>query len=242
MSQVREDPTVRHFIEILYSIGIWPMDNESISWTSCKRILFFLQYFSFVVYVLLGVRQAYTNGDTAQLVFLAENQIAVIIVLMKLAYLLWRKDEISTFFYNGNVTHCNANRKESAIVNYSNRKIAIFNKVYATGVIVAIVFMLLISSPAFANDNKMLPMYIRFDVECSHAAVLYWIVYVDASLGAVFSGIYTFTMLIIWYIMYNYSIEYKLLGQRLRFLGIGTPSAYQQDLIRLIDEHNNLFE
>nr|QGW45402.1 odorant receptor 29 [Bradysia odoriphaga] len=242
MSHLEWDPTLRRFIEFLYAIGIWSKDGESKSWMELKRILFFLQYFSFVVYLFIGGRQAYKNGDMAQLVFLSENQIACIVVLMKLAYLLWRKDEMTTFLYDDNVTHCNANREESAIVNGNNRKIAIFNKVYTTAIMVGITFMLVISSPAFTNDDKMLPVFIHFDLDCYYDSVLYWIVYVDAFLGTFFCGIYTFTMLIIWYIMYNYSLEYKLLGRRLTLLGTETPNTYRQDLIHSIDGHNNLFQ
>ncbi len=239
MYKLEVDPTLCRMMEIYRRAGIWRNEDESDFRKSCMRILYFLQYFSFPVYVLVGAYNAYLSDDTNQLIFLVEVGIAALITWLKSAYLLWRKDEISNFLYDPIVTHCTENYGESLIAKQKIRKVAAFIKIY-TWMLVGMEITVL-SLPIFTSNNRMLPMFIRFDLESDYDLILYWLAYLCGAVGCVFSLIYTTLLLFIWYILYNYSIEYKLQGHRFRSIGTTTSNTYHQELIHLIRAHNKLF-
>ncbi len=242
MYKVEVDITLRRIIDIFGRIGIWRNGAESGVRKSCIRILYFLKFFSFLIYVLIGIYQAYLSADRSQLLFLVQVMITVAIVTIKLAYLLWRKDEILNFLYDPNVTHCIENRDESLEVNQKINKIAIFNKVYVLIFILTLFIVNVAVLPTVSRDEKLLPLFINFNVKSEYDVIFYWMTFIYASGCLALCSLYTLIMLFIWYILFNYSIEYKLLGRRLKSLGTTTSNTYQQELIHLIIAHNNLFE
>ncbi len=241
MYKVELDPTLCRIIEI-YRVAIWRDEGESDLRKSCMRILYFLHYCSFLFYLLAGTYQAYLSENENQLIFLVEVQIAVSIVVVKLFYLLWRHDETLNFLYDPIVTHCTEDYDESVVVNRKIKRVTVFYKVYTLIISITIALVIFIPLPIFTKDGKSLPLFIRFNLESDYYVVFYWMTYIYASVGSVLCSVYTFLMLIIWYIMYNYSIEYSLLGHRFRSLGTKTSKTYHLELIHLIRAHNKLFK
>ncbi len=242
MYKVEVDITLRRIIEIFGRIGIWRNGEESAVRKSSIRILYFLQYLSFLIYLLIVAYQAYLSADRSQFVFLVEAIISGTVVTVKLVYLLWRKDEVLNLLYDPNVTHCIENRDESLEVNQNINKIAILNKVYCLIMILTFFISIVAVLPTVARDEKLLPLFINFNLKREFDVILYWMTFIYISGGLALSVTYTLTMLFLWFIMFNYSIEYKLLGRRLKSLGTITSNTYPQELIHLIRAHNNLFE
>ncbi len=242
MYKLQVDPTLCRLMEIYRRVGIWRNEEESDFRKSCMRILYFLQYFSFLIYVLIGAYIAYLNDETNQLIFLVEVGIAVSIAWLKLSYLLWRKDEILNFLYDPIVTHCTENYGESLKAKQKIRKFAAFIKVYTVMIFTIVTTVSVLSLPIFMSDEKMLPLFIRFNSESDHEFVLYWSAYLFGTVGCLISAVYTSFLVFIWYILYNYSIEYKLQGHRFRSIGTTASDTYHQELIHLIRAHNKLFK
>lgn len=222
MSQVKEDSTIRGLIKVLYNIGFWPSSlTESPFRKYCKQIP--------------------NHYHMEQLIYLLEFELFVCVDHMLLTYFLLGRKKILKFLYDHNVTHQKANRDEAAFVNCENRKIGLINQFYFLYLFAIIFILHLISLPIFTGKNNILPLFIRFNVDSNYERVLYWIAYIHSSLTYLFGGIFSLSIVIIWYIFLNYSIEYKLLGQRLRSLGTATAKTYQNDLIRLVKDHQELY-
>ncbi len=241
MYKLQVDPTLCRMMEIYRRVGIWRNENESDSRKSCMRILYFLQYFSFPVYNFVGAYNAYHNNDKNQLIFLSEIVLAALITWLKSSYILWRKDKISNFLYDPIVTHCTENVGESLIAKQKIRKFAAFIKFYTLMISSIVIILLLMPLPMFLSDEKVLPLFIHCKLESIYDMVLFWIAYLCGSIGIALSAVYSSLMLFVWYILYNYSIEYKLLGHRFRSNDTTSPNAYHQELIHLIRAHNKLF-
>ncbi len=244
MYKVELDVTLCRIIDIYRRVGIWRNETESNCRKSCMRIFYFLQYFSALIYFLMGAYNGYLSGDMKQVTFLFNLEITASILLVKLFYVLWRTDEILKFLYDPIVAHCTEDYREIVTANQKLKKIAVFYKAYTLTLSFAAVIVCLAPLPIFSGDEKTLPAFIRFTLESDYEMILYWIAYLWGTIVCCTCPMYTLLMLFIWYIMYNYAIEYELLGDR--FISMAatrtTQDAYQQELIRLIRVHNNLFE
>ncbi len=237
------DPTFRRLIEFFHRVGIWVNDEESDFRKFCMQSLHYFFYFLFSVYLAIGAYSAHLSEDRSQLVFLIAIGIAASITWIKMSYLFGRKDEMLKFFYDPIVAHCAENYGEWLIVKQKIRKATAFTKFYIFMLILIVTILPIL--PIFSRDDRVLPLSIHFNFESGYDMVdmvLYWMTYLCGMIGSVLSAAYSCTLLFIWYILYNYAMEYKLLGHRFRSNDTTAPNAYQQELTRLIRAHNNLFK
>ncbi len=241
MYKVDLDPTLRQIIKIFHHLGIWQNEEGfNVIRVLCKRILYFLQYLSFCIIILTTI---YYCDDESQIIYLSEAEIMASVLLVKLCYLLWRKDLIFQFLYDPILNHYTADRNEMVAVKEKMKTIFTFNKIYVWTMNLTLFFSHLVPLWMFVSDGvKMLPLFINFNWKSDYDMVAYSMAFVYLAIGCLLSVSYTFAMLFIWYIMFNYAIEYKMLGDRFRSLGATNQNSYQQELINLILIHNNLYE
>lgn len=233
MFEVKVDKTLCIVVALLYEFGVWRKDEEPYRRWIFRRTLFILQYISFLIYILT---LAFRSDDDDEKLFLINVAIGIFVVIVKMFYLLFKKDEILTFFEDPIVAHCITNNDDAIEV---NDKIKVFGKlsqVYLSVILLATIAVTFSPLPIFSGQ-KMLPFFVRFDSESEFDTILYYVSYVFVSFGAFASFVFNWMTLFIWYIMFNYSIEYKLVGNR--FQRLGGPT-YERDLIDLILSHKNL--
>lgn len=242
MYKLEVDPTLRRIIEAFHLIGVWRNGEDSSFRASCIRILYFFQYFSFCVFILLFSTGAYANQDRYQQIFLIDVQISTSVILVKLFYLLFRKNELLNFLYDPIVTHSTADYDESTVVKNKMKKVAVFYKFYAVVIAITILSESFRPLPIFMGDVKMLPLFIRYNLASDYDAV-YWTAFIYGTIGCFYSGFYIMATVFTSYIMYNYAIEYELMGHRFRSLGYkSSKNTYRQELVQLIRAHTNLFK
>lgn len=251
MYKVELDKSLCRIIKLFYKIGIWNEDELTFR-NKTRKLLYFLNYILFVLFILTLV---FLTKDKSQVIFLIECVIGVGVITVKLLYLIRKKDEILTFLYDKIVTHSIANFDESVEVKKIIEKVIKFIRSYILILPVASNFIITACLPIFSSE-KRLPMFIRYDfgIYSDYDTVIYWMLYVYVGTGLVISVVFNFLMIFIWYIMFNYAIEYKLLGNQLRRLGHTMEkkdakkaqptrrNSFQKDLIALICAERNLSE
>lgn len=248
MYKVDVDQTICRIFQIFYWFGIWRNDVEFDDRQSCIRLLYLLLQISVVIFF---ITLSILSDDKNQQILLVELAILMGVVSIKLWYLLYRKSEIVKFLRGHIVTHCIPDGDESMEVNTKIRRFLKFIAVYTISVIATVILLSTAPLPLFTSE-KLLPMFIRFDVEGDYATILYWMTYIYVAVGCMFNGVYNCTMVLIWCIMFNYSIKYKMLGNQFRSLGYVsvskgtsnniTRNLFQEDLIGLIKVQQNLIE
>lgn len=235
MLQVEVDRTVCYLFAVFYQLGIWSRHEESYRRGLIRRTLYVFHYFSFFIFI--ATRAIQSDNDDEKLI-LMEVAIGVVILMVKLYYLLWKTDEILTFFEDPIVTHCMTTNDDYGEVQDKVKKIGKYFRAYITILIFTAIVVILLALPIFTGE-KTLPIFMRFDSdsESFYDTILYCMSFFFISTGIITSVIYNGFMLFIWYVMYNYSIEYKVLGNRFKALG---GSTYEQELVDLIRSHKNL--
>lgn len=243
--EIEIDDTLRRIMKIFYQFRVWYEDGNRFSW---MKIFHLMQYSVFCICVFYC---AYLNeGDVNQTIFLIEIGTALGVVVVKLWFLLYRKDQLVQFFYDPTVMHSTADKNELMEVNEKNKNIIRFVQVYALSIINGTIVMVGLALPMFTQE-KRLPLFIRFNLEGDYSLILYWMAFFGVSMSLVIGAVYPWSMVFVWYILYNYSIEYNLLGSRFKRLGHTmkesrkkplTNHAFHQELMGLIKARTNLYE
>lgn len=238
------DESIRRIIRMYYWFGIWRETDEHYLRKFVVRLLYLLQNLSFVSISLVG---AYFSDDENQRIFLVQVSIVLSVMTVKLFYLLYRNEVILGFLYDPTVVHCVTDYDESLEVKDKIDKIVKFIQAYTVIAGVATVFTVIISLPIFTSD-KRIPLFIKFEMDSEYETLFYWLAFLYLVTCFFFGLIYPWTIVFLWYIMYNFAIEYKVIGSEFRRLGHPkkgkqvTQNSFHRDLICLIKSQKRLFE
>lgn len=237
--------TIHRLVRLYYRLGIWQNEDES-KFRKMGRDIFYLTYF--VLQSLFYFMLAFIKDNTNTRIFMLEVGIGLGIIIVKVVYVLWKKEEILEFVYVRIIAHSTNYRQRWQEV---TRKWNIFWKlvhIFIFELGSAMVFISVSCLPVFINEKK-LPLYIDYSLD---SEILYWVTYIFNALGFVFASIYLLVSVFVWYVMLSYSIEYQELGIRLKNLGKNEElqgksqsakrNSFARELVDLIKTHQNIYE
>lgn len=190
-------------------LGWWDADDGKARIRSVKFFLFF--YFaSCPVSLLIG---ALTSEDKEESVFLTAIAISVAIHVIRLFYILWRNSEILTFILRVS----SFSVEDQGEFNRVNRKLENFIKFvicFATMITTALVLLIY----GFAREKKIIN--IAFPLDYKSSEIGFWIALVYLAVQAIYCVAILLLNVTIWYLMLIFAIEYELLGNQMRHMGI----------------------
>lgn len=246
MYNVKTNQTFCRIIKIYYLLGIWQRGEESACRKIARKSFYMIYYCLFQIFL---VSCALVSETANEAIFLAAVEILLSVVTIKLMYLLWKKDVIFAFLFDPSVMHATAADTGSfELINRGLRKFMKFVHAYLLMLGIAFVFYILSTLPMFTTGRK-LPFIINFTLIGKYSEIIYWVAYAFVISEIFFGFTCTLINVIIWYVLFNYSIEYQVLGHQLRNLGkhwiaidASRRTKFHQDLIRLIRIHRNIFQ
>nr|QGW45401.1 odorant receptor 28 [Bradysia odoriphaga] len=221
---IQMDKMLQGILKLFYQLGIWQSDKLS---NFCK----------------VGIKLFYIS--------FVQAAVMAAVMYLKFMYILFKKQEILEFLNDPIVVHSIENREEYDQINKKIAKFMRFVRPYFLAICVTAVLLIVIKLPIFTT-NRGLPFFISFSWNDSE--IIYWLTYLVISVLMVLYGIVNFFSALIWYIMLNYSIEYQLLGNKLKNLGAAKNQTQKErisvaethkcveNVIFLIKAHRNLTE
>nr|QGW45384.1 odorant receptor 11 [Bradysia odoriphaga] len=214
MFTIPADETYQQIIKIFYLIGIWQRDEESNYRKIGKKIFF--TFFGSLLPIFFATN-VFLCDDRNESIFSVHIGIITAVMYVKFLYLLFKKHEILAFLNDPIVVHSIENREEYEQTNEKIKKFIRFVQVYLLAILITTALVVLIELPVFSTD-KGLPFFISFTWNKSE--IVYWLAYLFLSLSMVLYSVINFMTVFVWYIMLNYFIEYELLGNKLKKLGV----------------------
>lgn len=247
MYEIEIHQTINRIVKLYNFLGIWRNEEES-NGRKRGRQIFFISYF--ILVVLYYILCAFCSDNINNFIFMLEVAIGVAVVGIKALYVFWKEKAILEFLYNRIVAHSTESRQRWEEVNVKLNSFMTCVHIYLYELYGALIFIIVSCSPLFFEE-KTLPLYINFSMiwKWKYFDIMYWPTYVFAAMGFVFSCVFILVTVIVWYLMFTYSIEYQELGIQLKSLGTTEEKsqsaeygAYARDLVRLIKAHRSIFE
>ncbi|XP_037033998.1 odorant receptor 94a-like [Bradysia coprophila] len=253
MFTIQVDKTYQQIMKLFCRMGIWQSDDES----HFRRIGKKLSYTFFsALFPIFFASNAFLCTDRSESILSVLVAIITSVIYVKFLYLLYKKPEILAFLSDQTVVHSIENHEEYDRMNEKIKKFIGFVRPYCVAVFATVPLLLVWKLPMFSAD-KTLPYFISFSWNDSE--IIYWLAYMFLSLQTPLYVIANLFTPLVWYIMLNYSIEYELLGNKFRKLGMGKKtdgtrsknqknlivsqrSMFDEDLIVLIKAHRKLAE
>lgn len=184
------------------------------------------------------VSEAFRNPDKSNKIYSGVCALIASVLIVKLENILNKRKEINEFLRQLCV-HCLTDDKDFMETEVKLNQFVKLIHIFLVSVLAGIISLLV--APAFTSE-KSLPIYLWLPFGWRDSNVGYCVSYVYLVGTMLYSMIPISFTVIIWYIMLNCSIKYKLLESQLRNIETETQQLSHQKLILLIKEHRNIKE
>lgn len=207
---------ITQIIAVFKCFGMWERDNQFLIIKLLKRLIHFLISASLCFSLFSG---SYLSDDYNESFFLTAAGIGSLLQVVKLIYVLTKRDQISSFLDDISVTDL----EEFSDMQQSLNNFAKFGYVYIFILVIGVVGFYIITLPVFSTDLA-LPLNIGFPLDWRNNRLNYWLAHSFIAIGLLMAAVAYFFTIVYWYIMFNCSIKYKILGNQFRTLGRTTST------------------
>lgn len=232
------NPSLERIFYVFKLFGIWQKSEDDLKYRYVWKIAHKINY---VLYQILLLTFAFTAEDKNEKTFVGLMYLIITVVSVKMLYLLAKKKEILSFLSDSYVDVSNLNSKIQIEVSKKERIFIQFANAYLLLIVICLILFVGSTFPLFTADRK-LPFHITFSLDWKHEATVHWILYISMSWTTVLSLVYNSLTVIVWCILYNFSIQYDVLGKQFKALGTSGNCCFLRDLITLIKVHRNLYK
>lgn len=222
MYSIQLGRTLRQIIYIFYQLGIWQSDEESNFRKIGKKIFYNIFGVLSPMFLATNVVLCYDRNEA---IYSAQSTIMASVLYVKLLYLLHKAQEIRQFLNDSIVVHSIENREEYEQTHKSIEKFNGYVRSYFWMLFATAILLIVIKLPIFSTDGG-LPGFISFSWNDSE--IIYWVAYFLMTLSLLMYIVSNFLTVLIGYIMLNFAIEYKLLGNKMKNLGVTTVTSAKE--------------
>lgn len=246
MYKIEPNKTIQQIVKILYQTGIWRNGEESAIRKSSRK--FFLLFY-IIVFQVFNDASAILSDDKSELIFLAEIGMFYAVITFKQVYLLWKKEEITAFLNDPITAHSTECHAVHELANKKIKKFMRFIHVYLWMLGITSSFIGISCFPIFTTSKK-LPFFISYSFNWTQSEIVYWMTYGFVVSALYFGYLFNLVTIFIWYLLFNYSVAYEVLGNQLKEIGtsrsVGKPRkaflSAERKLIDSIKAHRNIFQ
>lgn len=224
-------------MSLFYYLKLWHRDDETTIGVTIIKSLYCIYHLLFPISLMAG---AITNDDTDESILLAEISINCSVMSVKVLHIIWKKKEILEML-NRCCVYIVGDQGEFTLVNSTLRKFEKFIVILLVVLNVTGIFITVVS-PCLGSERKLF-LNVAFPLDWKNDRISYWIVNAFLFTEVFFSTLTFSFSVIIWYLLINCDLRYKIVGNQLRNMGrIKTEDITVENKHKTLDkEKKNIF-
>lgn len=200
-------------ISFFHRIGFWQREDESTVRGTSIKILYSIYYLLCSVSLIAG---AISSDNKDESIFLTESAIMGVVVSVKLFYITWEKKQIIELLRRIGVYSIEAEENFTLV----NKKLRNFMNIVT--VVLCYIYFGVASSgfvAPFIGKERKLFFNIGFPFDYKNNEIAFWIAYAFVCSEIVLAEFVFLLSVIIWFLLINCSVQYEVLGNRIRNMG-----------------------
>lgn len=226
---------INYMMSLFYYVGLWHCgDKATVSET---RIKFFFCFY-YLLFPISLVAGAIASDNQDEKIFLAEATIASVVLYVKITYVIWKKGRVLDMINHIGV-YSMQNYEEFTLVKNKTKRFMKFLTFFF--VITSAAGYVALFAPTLGKE-KILLFNIGFPLDWKNSETAYWIAitFIFTQINIAYIGI-LFSILI-WYLMINCALRYKLVGRKIVNMGEISEANEITNKRKITDEErNNVF-
>lgn len=248
MHRVEMHPWIKKLMTFFYRMGIWSREDEE---TVREKMLKLFYPFYFLLGIISLMTGAVAADSTNDSIFLVQISVNCMVLLAKLLYLILRKSEVLELL--NRICNYDVNSiEEMTSINRKLRNLLTFC-VFVFGSVNFSECSSVIILPIQFHNEKKLFFDIGFPLDWKNDEFAYWSADIFLATEMIIVTISLLFSVIVWYLMANSGLRYKVLGQQIKRIGsvegrianerqTMSDSLYFRDMQDAIESHKHLKE
>lgn len=241
MNDIEVHSLITKILQSFYRLRLWNVTEKASLRITVLKLLQLFYFASFVASMAVGACMSY---DKDEYIFLTVAAMINGVIVYRMATIIWKKNEILLFVRELG-KHSIEHEGDFIRVNIKLENFIKFAKAFILMCVLGVTFALFV--PVISSENKLV-FNIALPPQWKNNEVVFWIAHLYSVLGCTYSSLSLLLSVIIWYLMINCAIQYEMLGNQLRNLGLEKMKAskeeiqklFLQDLIAAIEIHLKL--
>lgn len=193
----------------------------------------------------------FITEDNDEVVYLIVATIVGIVQICRMYYMIWKQNDIIKSTHE-NGYHITTDYEVFAVtkMNYTNILANLFVWIVFFS-LAAVIFL------PIGSTEKRIMFNIAFPLDYNNSFIAFWMAHVFVSFGFYLSAICCLYVVVVWYLMLNFVIKYRILGSRYKNVGLVKAEernvqrnilvteengVYLKQLIETIKAHENLYK
>lgn len=217
MYNIEIPKVIYQIIAIFYLLGLWNVEDKTTDRKTGRQMFYFIHFSSFFLSILFG---ACVTNDKDESVFLTITAFVAAVQVYRMYYIIWKQKEILMLIHQLG-THCTNDHEEFIQVKKKLKKMIKFVQYFIKNVFIGFLFSVIF--PVVSNC-KELALNIGFLFDWRNSRIGFWMMFAYSEVGFFLSGVCCLFTLLLWYLMLNFVIKYKLLGNFIRNMAVVRPT------------------
>ncbi len=245
---------ISQIIGIFYRFGLWDSKDGTSVFEFGRKLFHYLLMLSFLTSLFSG---AYLSNDNEEAIFLLAIGIGNFVQVFRMFKLISGKSSILNLLHELS-SHSTTDTEEFVRI---NKKLKDFNNLSLGFVLVGAVALCCAAIVPLVSNEKTLLFNIAFPLDWKNDSISFFIAYFFVLGGSLYAVLSSVFVIIIWYLMFNCTIKYEILGNPLRRMGlrkddekseiqsvlktkaktskVDRQQLYHKDLVEAIKSHQN---
>lgn len=187
---------------------MWQYDSE-VNWKRRYQWLYIIFHITYPICYIYG---GLVSVDLNESVFSIACGLTALVETVKLACILLKQNEIRQFMLDVCSHSLNSREVFMEITNKLNNLIS-FSVALLAMTSLAVINTIVLYLPMFSSTTR-LPLNMWFPIDLENNEIVFWMAYLYTGAALVICGLSVTLNIILWYIMMNCAVKYRLIGMQ----------------------------
>lgn len=250
MFKIETNKRINEIITFFHRSGLWQKENVKVF----RKVGSKLFYLFFSIFLIVAMFYgAILSDEWSDKIFLTSVALAGVVHLVKVIYLLWKKEQILAFIHEM-TSHSIEDHNKFIDIKKKLKKFIDCVLIFVAGLFTGYACVFILSLPVFSSE-KLLAVGIWFPLDWKNSNIAFWLANGTLYIFCLVTLLSALLSIIVWYLMLNCSIKYDMLAHQFRNIfeipkkvseGVSERPVtvkehnFLEKIISLINNHQNL--
>ncbi len=205
------DPSIQRIMELYYAVGIWQNNSSGCKSRKFIRVSVFL---FFAISYPVAMAGGLASNDFRDNIIIFTIRVVVAVFAFKGFYIFFKQDEILSLL---NSTCIQSVRHNDCLLKNTLHSLHKCCAIFVVLSTLLTLIIIILSTPLYSYK---LSIYISFPLVYEIRNAAHWMTHSFVLINDLFVFLVSFISSIMWYVILNCSVQYNILGNRLKNVGM----------------------
>lgn len=201
--------SITHVYSIFHLVGLWRNKDG----VAIYQVFFFVYFMMLIVSITVG---SFITEDPDERVFQFVTTFIGIVQITRMHCLIWKEKKIKSLTRENGIYSTN----DYEVYTRAVKKMNSMNTLARLFMSVMVLCLIAVALFPLVSNEKRLIYTIPFPVDYTVSTGAFWMAYTFVTTSFFWSIVCCFYVVVVWYMMLNFTIKYEVPGSQFKYLGM----------------------